>query len=97
MRATSKPGSTGKPGISAANAYVSSVKSAATDLEAFADAFELTDVVRVLVHQKECIQKFGACDHARELNAWLIAQPRPKHRKSRRSIAKAKTDLGWAA
>lgn len=95
MRATSKPGSTGKPGISAANCYRSSVSSAATDLEAFADAYDLDYLLRVLVHQRECIEKYGACDHAREINIWLNSKPTPKHRKARRSKPKTTTELGW--
>lgn len=92
MRTTSKP-NTGKPGISTANCYRASVKSAATDLEALIDGYDIDILFKAMQLIRDQIAMHGVCDYNRHINEMLNSTPlpaihrpiKPKAKKARRA------------
>lgn len=90
MRTKSKP-NTGKPGISTANAYRASVKSAATDLEAMVDAYGLNAVILFATRIRDQIALHGDCLSNALFNSELNALPLPELRKQHNPANRAKS------
>lgn len=80
MRLQSKP-NTGKPGISTANAYRCSVKSAATDIEALVDAYGVEALIKVAKQIHDEIAVFGDSRNNGFYNSYLNDLEYPTIRK----------------
>lgn len=86
MRTKSKP-NTGKRGISTANAYRASVKSATTDLEALIDAYGVVAVIKLAQQLHIDIVEHGDSKDNGRYNIWLNSLPIPEIRKQHKPRA----------